>query len=181
MASFTGSLSWNTQGTVDNTKLTTVVQTKKERPELSLPLAQIGQIVPYLIGRYRITTPNFIWYGNVKNIIKVTKKETTETKEKDVQVRSSFWQPGDVYPDDAIPENSDLVRIARENMEDPLFITSVKVYETETTITYEREVVGYTVDAAIGICLGPNVELLGTTVTRQPELARQRKILRFAP
>lgn len=161
MTTYTGSLTLNTRGVVDTTKLTTIVQTKKERPELSLPMAQIGQIVPYVIGRYRITTPNFIWYGNVKNIVKVTKKERTETKEKDLQVKSIFWTPGETYPDDAIPADSDLADIARQNLELPYMLTSVKVYETETIVTYEREVVGYTVDAAIGICLGPNVELLG--------------------
>lgn len=161
MVTYTGSVSYDTRGTVDTTKLTTIVQTKKERPELSLPMAQIGQIVPYVIGRFRITTPNFIWYGNVKNIIKVTKKERVETKEKDLQVRSIFWTPGEEYPDDALPADSDLAKIARENLEIPMLLTSVKVYETETIVTYEREVVGYTVDAAIGICLGPNVELLG--------------------
>lgn len=161
MTSFTGSLTFNTQGSVDTTKFTTVVQTKAERPELSLPLASIGAIVPWVIGRYRITTPNFLWYGNVKNIVKTTKKEQTETKVKDVEVRSIFWNGVDPLPPDALPSDSDLAEIARESLDDPMFLTSVKVYETETIVTYVREVVGYTVDVAIGICLGPDVELLG--------------------
>ena len=66
---------FDSKATVDTNRLTTIVQTNENRPDLSLPLARVGQIVPYVIGRYRITTPNFIWYGNVKNIIQETKKD----------------------------------------------------------------------------------------------------------
>jgi len=151
--------------TVNNTlnrdKLTTIVQTNANRPDLSLPTASKGQIVPYVIGRFRITNPNFIWYGNVKNIVEVVKSEKTQTTEKLIQVRSFGGDPSMINSPEEIPVESDLVKIAKGALDGDWWLQSVlKVYETETIVTYTRSVVGYTVDAAIGICLGPDVELL---------------------
>lgn len=154
--SWTGSVTYSGSGKVDVNTLTTVTQTSENRAALSLPTARKGQVVPYVIGRFRITNPNFIWYGNIKNIVTVTKTEKTETREQILKI------DGDPDDPNTIPSDSDFARIARANYDGPVWMmTSIKIYETSTVVTYTRELTGYTVDAAIGVCLGPNVELLG--------------------
>ena len=46
---------FDSKATVDTNRLTTIVQTNENRPDLSLPLARVGQIVPYVIGRYLLS------------------------------------------------------------------------------------------------------------------------------
>jgi hypothetical protein len=56
-----------------------IVTTNTDRPDLSLPTARLDTPVPYIVGRVRVVQPNFIWYGNIQNIIEETVETTTET------------------------------------------------------------------------------------------------------
>lgn len=103
------------------------IVTDANRPELSLPTARLDSPVPYVIGRVRVTSPNFIWFGNVRNIIEETTDTVTETRK--TQIGGELGGLG--------------VR-----------------YDYITTETINRKVVGYTLDYALAICLGPGVELL---------------------
>lgn len=56
-----------------------IVTTNTDRPDLSLPTARLDSPVPYIVGRVRVVQPNFVWYGNIQNIIEETVEITTET------------------------------------------------------------------------------------------------------
>lgn len=56
-----------------------VVKTSADRPDLNLPTARLDSPVPYIVGRVRVQQPNFIWFGNVQNIIEETTETVTET------------------------------------------------------------------------------------------------------
>lgn len=63
-------------------KRRTVTETGAAVPQqtLSVPLADLGVPIPYLVGRQRILSPNTIWYGNVRPIVKVTRAVSRETE-----------------------------------------------------------------------------------------------------
>lgn len=144
--------------------LITIQQTDESRPALALPLARAGQIVSYVLGRYRIINPVPLWYGNIKNIIETIKEEKTDTREVDITVKSigGIYIPG-AFEENQIPEESDIAEIPGRSGEVarfPLNRSTSKLYETNTTTTLTRRVTGYSLDVAIGVCLGPGVELL---------------------
>jgi hypothetical protein len=56
-----------------------IVTTSTDRPDLNLPTARLDSPVPYVVGRVRVVQPNFMWYGNVQNIIEETVETKTET------------------------------------------------------------------------------------------------------
>lgn len=58
----------------------TVYGTPSAAPAVSLPTAQSGDPVPFIIGRQRIFKPNLIWYGNLKPINQRTVKTETVTE-----------------------------------------------------------------------------------------------------
>lgn len=104
------------------------VRTNTDRPDLALPTARVDAVVPYVVGTNRIRQPNFIWYGNIRNIIETSIYTTTET-----------------------------IKTIPDGIES--FMAPVK-YDYVTTTNIERTVVGYMLDFALAICLGPNVRLL---------------------
>lgn len=144
--------------------IVTIQQTDESRPNLALPLARAGQIVSYVLGRTRIINPVPLWYGNIKNIIETTKEEKTDTREVDITIKNigGIYIPG-AFEENQIPEESDIATIsgrAGEGNNIPYNRSTSKLYETNTTTTLTRKVVGYSLDVAIGVCLGPGVELL---------------------
>lgn len=52
-----------------------------QRQEVQVPLANLGVPIPYLVGRQKIFSPNTIWYGNVRPIVRqnTSVSSTTET------------------------------------------------------------------------------------------------------
>lgn len=103
-----------------------------------VPLANVGVAVPYVIGRRRISQPNVLWYGNVSAIYETSTETVTETR--------TEREPGLV-------------------MGSP----GTNVYDIVETKTISTSIpVGFTVDVALGLCLGPGVVLKTIYVDKTP-------------
>lgn len=107
-----------------------------------VPLANVGVAVPYVIGRRRISQPNVIWYGNVQAVYETTTETYTETR-----------QEKNVYGDIT-------------GSPTPATVDIIDVVETKTITTSIP--VGFTVDVALGLCLGPGVVLKTIYVDKTP-------------
>lgn len=65
--------------TYTTTQKVTVYGTPDEPPAVALPTSQTGILVPYIIGRQRVSSPNVIWYGNLQPRWKERKETFTES------------------------------------------------------------------------------------------------------
>lgn len=66
-------------------------RTVKDPTSLSadVPIAEVGQVIPYIIGRRRVSRPNIIWYGNIQAIYEDRTEVTTSTR-----IVPGFWDNG---------------------------------------------------------------------------------------
>lgn len=62
-----------------------VTQSEPRLQETGIPLANLGIPIPYVIGTKKIGSPNSIWIGNLRPIIKTTEEIITEEEEKFVE------------------------------------------------------------------------------------------------
>lgn len=134
------------QGDVTTNKLVNVTETKDNRPELAVPKASVGGIVPYLLGEFRISSPNYIWIGNVQNLVK-----ETLTEEQTVNEQFKAYSE--------LPYTSNVNQVVQGPSTNAR-ADGYTIYDYTTTITKTIEVVGYSIDVLLAICLGPDVELL---------------------
>ncbi len=93
-----------------------------------LPTAELGSVVPYLIGQVRVFKPNIIWYGPLEPVEEVSKSSDTVCQT--------------TYEKQPIEINT---YVATENCVE--------------TITTTKTIVGYNISLALGLCMGPLVEL----------------------
>lgn len=103
-----------------------------------LPIAAVGENIPYIIGRRRIGQPNVLDYGNLR--AEYTTVTNTSTRE--------------------------YIRPYHREQNNNRLITEETVYETITTVT--RTPTGFLTDITIGICLGPDVVLKGVYADNKP-------------
>jgi hypothetical protein len=67
---------------INTREVVTVAGTPAEPPSVNLPTSQTGIMVPYIIGRQRIFSPNTIWYGNLQPRLETTREvQSVETEE----------------------------------------------------------------------------------------------------
>jgi hypothetical protein len=66
----------------------TIQGTPQDPPTVNLPTSQTGIMVPYIIGRQRIVSPNIISYVNLQPRYKITREVKTE------EIENIYWQGG---------------------------------------------------------------------------------------
>lgn len=64
-----------------------------------IPTSNVGETIPYIIGRRRVSQPNVIWYGNLRALYET--QTTTETRE---YVRSGYWDGLIYYSPEKVQE-----------------------------------------------------------------------------
>lgn len=143
------------QNDVHNYSAENITQLSDNRPELTLPKANTGGIIPYVIGGFRINAPNIIWAGNTQPILKMTVKEEQTVKEQQIAApedsnATDYFIGGAVGIGDFDPFSGTWVTKKA---------SGYSVYEHHTTVTNTIEVTGYRMDIALALCLGPEIIL----------------------
>lgn len=88
------------------TKKTVTVQgTPDPPPAISLPTAQSGIMVPYIIGTQRIMQPNVIWYGNLRPRL-ATRKEVIGVEQEEIRTINAFTTEREIITTETVQETT---------------------------------------------------------------------------
>lgn len=72
----------------------------------NIPQATVGGVVPYVIGRRRISQPNVIGYGNLRALTETTVETTTQTREIPGRWNGPVWTPAQTVEETTTTETT---------------------------------------------------------------------------